>query len=106
MSDLDPFDYGQHDDSPPPSQERIIAEQTEDSDFKWLMTDQRGRRIMRRLLERTGVFRVSFTGDAQTTAFREGERNVGLEMIAQVQRHAPDRLASILTGKDINERLG
>jgi hypothetical protein len=50
---------------------------TEDADLRWLMGDPRGRRIARRLIERSGIFRLSFTGDAESTAFREGERNAG-----------------------------
>lgn len=97
MSDQDPADYGQHREQHGPSAEAALAEATEEADFRWLMADPRGRRIVRRMLERTGVFRSSFTGDALTTVFAEGGRNEGLGLIAKVQRYAPERLAEILT---------
>ena len=100
MSHDDPLDYGQHDDSAEVSTDRELAELTEGADLKWLMADPRGRRIVRGLLERSGVFRSSFTGDAMGTSFREGERNVGLGLLALVTKHAPERLADIVKGKD------
>lgn len=99
MSDDDPADYGQHDEQPEASAERQLAEATEEADLKWLMANPRGRRIARSLLERSGVFRSSFTGDAPSTFFREGERNVGLSLYAKLARYVPERLAE-LNGKD------
>jgi hypothetical protein len=76
-----------------------LAQATEQSDVRWLIADPRGRRIVRGLLERAGVFRSSFTNDALATAFREGERNAGLGLIALVMRHTPERLADVLIDK-------
>jgi hypothetical protein len=100
MSDSDPADYGQHDEKAEASAESQLADATEEADLKWLMADPRGRRIVRRLLERSGVFRTSFTGDALGTAFREGERNAGLRLFDQIARFSPERLASMMNGKD------
>jgi len=61
----------------------------------WLMGNKRGRRIMWRLLEKTGVYRCSFTGNS-TTFFNEGQRNVGLMLTAQIHEHAPDAYALML----------
>lgn len=69
---------------------RLAAE-----DFKWLMSDKRGRRIVFRWLERTGVFQSSFTGDAETF-FREGQRNVGLQLLAQVNDLTPQLYPTML----------
>ena len=99
MSDFDPLDYGQHEGTEATADAKL-GEAQEESDLKWLMADRRGCRVVRALLERSGVFRSSFTGDAQSTAFREGERNVGLGFLALVTCHAPERLAEIFTGKD------
>lgn len=59
-------------------------------DFKWLMSSRRGRRIVWRLLEKTGMFRTSFTGNSETF-FREGMRNVGLILIAQINEACPEQ---------------
>jgi hypothetical protein len=64
-------------------------------DLRWLMSDKRGRRFMHRLLEAAGIWRSSFTGD-NATFFREGERNVGLRFLADVNEAAPERYATML----------
>ncbi len=58
-------------------------------DFCWFMSDKRGRRILWRLLESSGVFRSSHTGNALQTAFLEGQRSLGLQQFAMATRHAP-----------------
>lgn len=64
--------------------------QLEIDDFKWVMSDKRGRRVMWRLLDRAGVFRSSFTGNSETF-FREGMRNIGLMIVAELNEHCPER---------------
>lgn len=72
-----------------------MAEQ-EKADFLELMGCAWGRRFADRLLEQTHVFTTSFTGEPQSTAFKEGERNIGLWLIAQINDHAPESLALLL----------
>lgn len=98
MSDFDPVDFAALE----AQQEQALAQAAtrnaaEADDLKWLMADPRGVRFMRRLLERSGVFRSSFTGDPHSTAFREGERNIGLGLIALVSEDCPERLAALMT---------
>ncbi|API59633.1 hypothetical protein BSL82_10145 [Tardibacter chloracetimidivorans] len=103
MSDFDPFDIqGQEQDDAARAARAELLASTEAGDVKWLMADLRGRRMVRRLLEQAGVFRSSFNGEALGTAFREGERNIGLRLLALVTEHAPERLVDVLTGKDQN----
>jgi hypothetical protein len=71
-----------------------------EADFKWLMADPRGRRIARRLLEQSGIWRLSYTGDAISTAFHEGERNGGLRLMAGLLQAAPEATARIIAGQD------
>lgn len=73
---------------------RRVADEAAD-DFRWLMSDKRGRRIVARLLADTGVFRCSFTGNSETY-FREGERNVGLRLLAQVNDLTPELYPTML----------
>jgi len=96
MSDFDPFDLRGQERKKEDSDERIklIVDQEKD-DFKWLMGSKRGRRIVWRLLERTGVYRSSFTGNSETF-FREGQRNVGLMLMAQINEVSPDQYALML----------
>jgi hypothetical protein len=70
-------------------QERLASRQ-EAEDFKWLMSDKRGRRVVWGLLDRAGVFRTSFTGNSETF-FREGQRNMGLMIITTILEQCPER---------------
>lgn len=71
------------------------ARRLETDDLKWLMSDKRGRRVMWRLLETTGVYRSSFTGNSETF-FREGQRNVGLRLLSDIHEHCPDAFVVML----------
>lgn len=50
-----------------------------------LITTPAGRAWLYELIEFCGVFRTSFTGNSETFA-REGQRNVGLKIMADIQR--------------------
>jgi hypothetical protein len=60
------------------------------ADIKQLMDSVQGRRFVWRLLDRTGVFRTSFTGNS-TTFFNEGMRNIGLIVLADVMAACADQ---------------
>ena len=79
------------------AEEQKALSRQEADDFKWLMSDKRGRRYMWRQLEKTGVFRSSFTSTSNETFFREGERNVGLRLLALINVHCPDRYNQMVT---------
>lgn len=59
------------------TRQRIATEQERD-DYKWLMSDPRGRRIMWGIISFCGVYRTSFHTSGSQTAFNEGMRNTGL----------------------------
>lgn len=67
----------------------------QDEDIRWLMSHAQGRRIMSRILDVAGVYRLSYTGDSGTD-FREGQRNVGLTFLADVQSVSPDEFIQML----------
>ena len=79
-----------------------VDRQTEIGDFKWLMTQKRGRRYVWRLLEQAGVFQTSFTSDALAMSFNEGQRNLGLRILGFIHEHAPESYLEMLTEQ--NER--
>ena len=68
----------------------------EDEDLAWLLSRPEGRRVLRRLLGRTGLFAASFSPDPLTLAYREGGRAVGLALVAMIGAAAPERLAELL----------
>lgn len=101
MSDFDPTDVKAHEKATQDLQDRDRLTQRRDADdFKWLMADPRGRRIVWKLLELTGVYRSSFTGNSETF-FREGERNIGLKLIDKIHTNCPEKYA-IMT-KEAND---
>lgn len=67
-----------------------LARQNEESDWKWLMSKPRGRRIVWQLLEQAGVFRSSFDPNNAKMAFNEGNRNYGLRTLMQIQALCPE----------------
>ncbi len=90
MTKRDPTDLrGQERHREDVEQARKLERDQEKADFAWLMSDRRGRRFIWRMLETTGVYRSSFTGNSETF-FREGARNVGLKLISDIHEFAPD----------------
>lgn len=71
-------------------------------DLKWLMAHQSGRRYVAKLLEITGIYRSSFTGNSETF-FREGQRNVGLRIVGEIHEHCPDAYVKMLKEYRANE---
>lgn len=97
MSTFDPLDIRSQERALADADERTrLALQIEIDDLKWLMSNKRGRRFMARLLERAGVWRLSFNTNALTMAFNEGTRNEGLRLLAQITAHCPDRYTEML----------
>lgn len=96
MNPFDPLDvHGQARKKAKAERHARFVSQRDRDDFKWLMGDGRGRRVMYRLLERTGVFRSSFTGNSETF-FLEGQRNVGLMLMAQIHEACPEQYTAML----------
>lgn len=79
------------------AQRALLLQQTAIEDFVWLMSDKRGRRIVWRLLSEAGVFQPSYVPgmDAMHTAFKEGGRNAGVELMAWITQHCPDRFSEM-----------
>jgi hypothetical protein len=67
-----------------------MASEVEELDLKWLMSSKRGRRIVWRLLEQSGVFRLSFNTNAMQMAFNEGNRNYGNRTLSLIHAHCPE----------------
>lgn len=65
-------------------------------DWRWLLGDPRGRRIVWSMLEEAGVFRCSFDpGRADVSAFNEGRRNSGLRILTHVMEADPDAFVTM-----------
>lgn len=91
MSNYDPLDVrGQERAKAEKDSREKLARENEEADVKWLMGSKRGRRIVWRLLDRAGVFRLSFNTNAMQMAFAEGNRNEGLRTLAQIHALCPE----------------
>lgn len=70
-----------------------LAQETADADFKWLMTDPRGRRLMWRLMGRCRVFEPVFNTHGGVMNFNEGRRDTGLFLLGEINRLCPAQFA-------------
>lgn len=97
MSNFDPTDIqAQERDAAANVERGRKAVEVEIDDLKWLMSNKRGRRFVFRVLERAGVWRLSFNTNALSMAFNEGQRNEGLRLMANITAHCPDRYTEML----------
>lgn len=65
------------------------AAKVADDDLSAIMGEQTGRRFIYRILEMAGIYRLSYTGNSETF-FNEGARNIGLRLLAEIQRVCPE----------------
>ena len=97
MNDHDPLDLHEQEDKRQAADDKSrSAQRTERDDILWLMSGKRGRRLVRRMLERAGVWRLSFSTNALQMAFNEGMRNEGLAFTAKIMAHCPAQYAEML----------
>lgn len=91
MEDFDPLDTSRQDAQRADDAKRqALLRKQQIADFKWLMADPRGRRIVWRQLGAAGVFQSSFDSTAMNMAFNEGRRSEGLRLLAQIHELCPD----------------
>ena len=72
-----------------------------EADFKWLMSLERGRRIVCDLLVEAGVFRASIgrgliKDPAIDMAYAEGQKSVGFRLMKQIEDLCPERYAQMM----------
>lgn len=73
------------------------AEQDRMRTIRWLMSTKDGRKWVWDLLEKAHVNSSSFATNALITAHNEGERNIGLWVMADVTTFAPDHYVLMLS---------
>lgn len=105
MADYEPTDLADREAvSEERSQTNQRERQDEIGDFKWLMSQKRGRRIIRRLLDFTGINRSSFSTSGSQVFFNEGQRNVGLKMMHIINSDCADEYVLMLKEQQDNVR--
>ena len=105
MSNYDPLDIrGQERTEADKKLREKLVRDNEEADLKWLMSNKRGRRIVWRLLDQAGVFRLSFNTNSMQMAFAEGNRNFGLRMLSMVHSLCPE-LYPQMVKEQSNDRI-
>ena len=63
-----------------------------------VMRTENGRKLMHRFIKMSGQFRASYNphAPANDIYFREGERNMGLQIIAELNDCAPDLYSKMM----------
>lgn len=103
----DPTDLrGQQDDKREADARKRLVREEEIADVRWLMSSERGRRIMWRLLALAGTFRLSFNTNAMQMAFNEGNRNLGNQLFSEVMTHCPERYPAMVKEQQDAKRDG
>lgn len=70
-------------------------EQRRVNGLRKIVGDEESRLWLWDLLSRCGLFRSSFTGNSETF-FKEGARNVGLTIQADVMKHVPESYLTMM----------
>lgn len=83
-----------------------VAREMEIADLKWLMSSKKGRRLMWRLLELSGPFRLSFDPNAMKMAFNEGNRNLGNQLFGEVMTLCPEMYPVMVKEQQDGKRDG
>ena len=68
--------------------EKTPEEQLLDT-FRVALGHEPTRKLLRWVLDQTGMFGTAYTGDSAATFYREGRRDVGLEIVAMVNQIDP-----------------
>ncbi len=107
MSSYDPTDLrGQQEDKRETDARKRVVREMEIADMKWLMSSKRGRRIMWRLLELSGPFRLSFDPNAMKMAFNEGNRNLGNQLFNELMTLCPEMYPVMVKEQQNDQRDG
>ena len=86
------------------AREAELDAQAERDELLWVMSDAKGRRFIWRRLVDAGIYRTTFTGDALTSAFNEGQRNAGIRLMTLITTHCPERLSQMQKEARTHER--
>jgi len=65
------------------------------NDVRNVLNSAFGRRFVWRLLEFSGIYKTSFTGNSHTF-FNEGMRNIGLSIMTDINEACPEQLITMM----------
>lgn len=79
-----------------------IKDRQAKEDALFVLSSIQGRRFYWKLMKRCGIFQTSFTGN-NTTFFNEGMRNVGLELLKDVNELSPEAYLKMIQESKLEE---
>jgi hypothetical protein len=79
-----------------PTRRVSAAQRQADRDLEAVLDLPAGRRVLMRLIDGTGVFVRSFTGNSETF-YREGRRAIGLDLVEHIESVRPGSFATLQT---------
>lgn len=71
-------------------------------DLKALLLLPQGKRFIWRQLENCQIFKLSYTGVAESTNFNEGQRNIGLKLLHDCLKAAPESFVDMMQQKGVS----
>lgn len=74
----------------------MLRKDQEDKDLALIMETDYGRRLLYRILGLAGIYRDSFNQDSKVMAANCGARNIGLQILAEMQRVDPESYVTML----------
>lgn len=88
--DRKPLNLGEEEDVSQRRRDTKLAEAQRISDLQFVMASPQGRRFVWSELARAGIYLTSFVSEQPTTtAFREGARAHGLDLLGRITKHCP-----------------
>ena len=69
--------------------------------YRQTFASEQGRLVLADLLRRAGLLQSSFCADPHETAYREGRRRLGLEIVEAINRD-PDAVMAMMTSGETN----
>lgn len=78
------------------------AERLRDA-IRSVVSSRQGRHLVWAILQQSGIHALSYTGEANSTAFNEGQRNIGIWLKSNIDRFAPE--AFMIMTKEAKEDL-
>lgn len=85
-------------------QEKLdLQREKELNDLRFVLKTAQGRRVFKRILDKGGIFRNSFTGNSKTF-FLEGRRDLAQFLLAEGLEAAPQEMLSVLINMQEKEK--
>lgn len=81
-----------------------VDRENEEGDFRWLMSDKRGRRVVRRILLQAGLDESVFDQNYGVMARREGRREFGIALQRLIKRVCPARVWTMMLTENADDR--